>query len=333
MSPLRIIPARNPFHRQCRRPTRADEKAGTLTRRQSAKWRGAQRNTCWAIGRRHSGPAIVRQPACKILFAVMSIGNSICAEFQHVGRDVPGQHGRTRPPAAAVGRSGQTERRPICGTQLRHRGRDHRALGSRRFRRGAAAAGGRERPPPHARALFVQHHNWLLASCAFGALRRRRRGRLADHRRGLAEVFVLPIKLRAAGSNRFLHTYGRAALAAAAAGGDRKVLLARAAAAASRLERENARWATAMAKMLRASVAHQTRNPRAAIDCLTAAAATFRAVPMHLYAAAVDWQLGNLQEGAAAADLSRRAEDEMRALGVQNPARMAARLVTGLVRP
>ncbi len=181
--------------------------------------------------------------------------------------------------------------------------------------------------------FFVQHHNWLLAS----ALLELYDGDGAAAWRIIAEgwrkysssllSYVQQVRID------FFSTYGRAALAAAAAGGDRKVLLARAAAAASRLERENARWATAMAKMLRASVAHQTRDPRAAIDCLTAAAATFRAVPMHLYAAAVDWQLGNLQEGAAAADLSRRAEDEMRALGVQNPARMAGALVTGLVRP
>ena len=126
----------------------------------------------------------------------------------------------------------------------------------------------------------------------------------------------------------FLGTCGRAALAAAAGSRDRAIL-ARARAIARRLEGENARWAGALALMLRGGLANLADDRRAAADYLSRAVESFQAIPMHLYATAVRWQLGRLQGAAAGAGLCQEAEHEMRVLGIRNPVRMANALVTG----
>ena len=112
---------------------------------------------------------------------------------------------------------------------------------------------------------------------------------------------------------------GRAALAAAQAGGDRAAMRKAALADARRLEKEQMRWATALARLLRAGVAKLDGDDAGADKLLGEAVVDLEALDMHLYA-----------QGA------RRARGEVAAVDawmakqhVRNPLRMGALLVPG----
>jgi hypothetical protein len=116
-----------------------------------------------------------------------------------------------------------------------------------------------------------------------------------------------------------MHLRGRAALAAAAPGTAGAAMRKRALADARKLDREKMRWASALARLLRAGVAAQDGDRATADGLLGEAIVELEALDMHLYAQA-----------------ARRARGEVDAVDrwmseqqVQNPSRMTALLVPG----
>ncbi|MGZ3438021.1 MAG: serine/threonine-protein kinase PknK, partial [Polyangia bacterium] len=116
-----------------------------------------------------------------------------------------------------------------------------------------------------------------------------------------------------------IHLRGRTALAAAAPGRAGAPLRKRTLADARKLDREKMRWASALARLLRAGVAAQEGERAAADALLGEAIGELEALDMHLYAQA-----------------ARRARGEVEAVDrwmseqqVRNPARMTALLVPG----
>ena len=97
--------------------------------------------------------------------------------------------------------------------------------------------------------------------------------------------------------------------------------------AEERILGERARWADAMAQLLRAGVELQRERGRQAQTALGLAVAGFERAEMRLWAAAARWQ-----ESRLSGDAIGQAEHEqrMRACGVLQPARMAATLVPGM---
>jgi len=123
------------------------------------------------------------------------------------------------------------------------------------------------------------------------------------------------------------------ALAAAAVlppgGAERRTLLGEAERAARRLERQGSGWSEGSAHLVRAGVAVARAAPDAAVPHLEAAARTFDAADMTLFAAAARRRHGERIGGAAGRDLVAAADERFAAEGVRNPARFAAMLAPG----
>ena len=131
-----------------------------------------------------------------------------------------------------------------------------------------------------------------------------------------------------------LHHRAVCALASAGesqAASHRGRLLQMAEADATKLERENIVWATALATVLRAGVAAHRRRWDDAIAKLAMADARLRAVDMLLFAAAAQRLRGELLSGTEGADLVDSADAYMAAQDIQQPQRMCA-LLAG-IRP
>jgi hypothetical protein len=113
--------------------------------------------------------------------------------------------------------------------------------------------------------------------------------------------------------------------------GDR-AQLGRAARDARAIARERMPYATALATLLRAGVAHASGDRDAAAALLRSAATAFDAVDMALYAAATRRTLGKLLGGDEGRELVRLAETWMREETVKNPARITAMLAPGFAK-
>jgi hypothetical protein len=116
-----------------------------------------------------------------------------------------------------------------------------------------------------------------------------------------------------------MHLRGRAALAAAKPGREGAALRKRALADANKLDHEKMRYASALARLLRAGVAAQEDQRDRADALLDDAIAELEAVDMHLYA-----QAARRARGQTAA-----VDEWMRKQQIRDPARMTALLVPG----
>ena len=97
-----------------------------------------------------------------------------------------------------------------------------------------------------------------------------------------------------------------------------------------RLEREGAPWAGALARLVRASIAHARGQPDRAATALVSAEAALRGCDMHLYAAAAQYRRAHLVGGAEGETLASQACNQMRAQQIVNPERMADLLAPGV---
>ena len=121
----------------------------------------------------------------------------------------------------------------------------------------------------------------------------------------------------------------RCALAMAAAGEDPASMRARAASEADRILRENMKWATPFASLIRATVAHQEGDRHAAVKGLVAAVDGFDAADMQLYAAICRRRLGFLVEGDQGRVFRADAGHWMAAQEIVNPAAMSRLIAPG----
>jgi eukaryotic-like serine/threonine-protein kinase len=126
-----------------------------------------------------------------------------------------------------------------------------------------------------------------------------------------------------------LPSHARSAIAAATAAANPTPFLRAAERDARRLERENANWASAYARLIRAGLAAFGRDAVAARGLLGEAALAFDNVDMNLCAAATRRRLGILIGGEEGRGMVRRADDWMTAQTIKNPARMAATIAPG----
>jgi hypothetical protein len=124
-----------------------------------------------------------------------------------------------------------------------------------------------------------------------------------------------------------LSTRSRAALSLAAAG--RPELLAHAEADARRLEREGIDYGTALARLVRATVAWRRGQRERALVLLSESEILLDAGDMELIAACARWQHGRLLGGDEGAQLTARALAYMQGEGVAEPDRMVALLAPG----
>ena len=111
----------------------------------------------------------------------------------------------------------------------------------------------------------------------------------------------------------------RAALALALEGGNAHGLQAIALEQARRIGREQMPWSNPFATLIRATVAYQQGDRRAAIDGLTAAAEGFTSADMHMHAAACRRRLGILIRGSDGAALRADADRFFAQQDVRNP--------------
>jgi hypothetical protein len=125
-----------------------------------------------------------------------------------------------------------------------------------------------------------------------------------------------------------LHFRGRAELAFGRKFGDKK-MLARAAKRAKAIRREKSVWGDGLARLLEAGVAWTRGDATLAARVLDEAIALLEGREMALFAAAARRALGLVVGGERGAALIEHADSLMTALGVANPARMAAMLVPG----
>jgi hypothetical protein len=125
----------------------------------------------------------------------------------------------------------------------------------------------------------------------------------------------------------------RAALAAAteAEAGDRRPLLAAAESDAGRLERERVPWATALATLVRASVAACGGQGPTAVGLLRDAVDRFEALDMELFAAAARRRLGELAGGPDGQDMAAAATKWMLDQGIKKPDRFVAAYAPGFM--
>jgi hypothetical protein len=119
----------------------------------------------------------------------------------------------------------------------------------------------------------------------------------------------------------------RIALARAAAGDHAALRLA--IADARRLERENAAWASALARLLRATVTYARGSTDEARTQLDATEAAPTRCDVSLYAAAAQYRWGSITPGAEGAVLVDRACQVIRAQQIVNPARLVNLLAPG----
>jgi len=126
---------------------------------------------------------------------------------------------------------------------------------------------------------------------------------------------------------------GRTALAAIAAHvGDEGSLAHDAEKCARKIEREECPWGLGFVHAIRAGLAFQTGNSKAAVDQLGRAAKAFEATHMRLYAQAARRKLGQLLGGDHGRALIHGADVWMAAEEVQDPARIADTLLPGFTR-
>lgn len=119
----------------------------------------------------------------------------------------------------------------------------------------------------------------------------------------------------------------RIALALAAEGDS--AALQRALGDASRLDRERAEWASALGRLIRATVTHVQRNPRDAAAELATAEAALRRCDMNHYAAAARFRRGALVGGDAGRELVDTALEWMHGQEMAHPARIIDLLTPG----
>jgi hypothetical protein len=120
----------------------------------------------------------------------------------------------------------------------------------------------------------------------------------------------------------------QSALAAAAAGGP-PGLVALAARDARRMEAERTVWGDALAQLVRAGVARERGETERALACLARAETGLEQFQMRLYAASARRHRGRLLGGEEGRALVESADAVMRSQGIQNPARIAAKLAAG----
>ena len=125
-----------------------------------------------------------------------------------------------------------------------------------------------------------------------------------------------------------LQLRARLALAASASSTDREKLLAAAEADAGRIERENMTWSNGLAELLRAGITASRGDKSEAMAKLAAAATSFDAAEMTLYAIATQYRRGQLL-GTSGRALVEAAEAWMARQQIKNPARMVAMLAPG----
>ncbi|MBI3838184.1 MAG: hypothetical protein HY288_09670 [Planctomycetia bacterium] len=125
------------------------------------------------------------------------------------------------------------------------------------------------------------------------------------------------------------HLRARCALATAASASEASSMMRMAARDASRLSKENARWAAAFGISIRAALAYLNGGTDAARQLLAEAVSEFEAVDMNLYAAAGRRRLGQLVDGAEGRALIEQADAWMAGQGIRNPERMTAMLAPG----
>jgi serine/threonine protein kinase len=144
---------------------------------------------------------------------------------------------------------------------------------------------------------------------------------VAVKRSQMLRIQVLRIVLR--------HFRGRSALAAALAAADPRPSIRAALSDARRIAREGIPWAAPMAASLRAGAAALAGDRVSAAALLSAAAAGFDEAGMLSYASAARRRLGEIEKGEEGARMVERADGELRAQGVENPAKMTRMHVTG----
>ena len=119
----------------------------------------------------------------------------------------------------------------------------------------------------------------------------------------------------------------RIALALAASGNSRA--LKRALDDARRLEKEGAEWASALAQLIRATVAWARGETAAAVDRLERAEAALRRCDMNHYAAAACYRRGQIVGGSMGVQLMRVGAEWMQAQQVVNHERVVDLLTPG----
>jgi hypothetical protein len=98
---------------------------------------------------------------------------------------------------------------------------------------------------------------------------------------------------------------------------------------AQRILREGMPWANSYVLLLRAAVAYQTGDARAAVERLGLAIEGFEASDMQLHAAVCRWRLFRLVDGARARALRAEADDYMARQEIRNPVAMARLFAPG----
>jgi len=146
----------------------------------------------------------------------------------------------------------------------------------------------------------------------------------AVKRSQMLRIQVLRIMLR--------HFRGRSALAAGLAGADPEASTRAALSDARRIAREGVPWSAPMADSLRAGAAELSGDRALARALLARAADGFDDAGMLSYAAAARRTAGGLEGGEEGARVVRSAEEDYRAQGVEDPAKMARMHVTGFAR-
>ncbi len=126
-----------------------------------------------------------------------------------------------------------------------------------------------------------------------------------------------------------LHLRGRGALAAAVDAADPVPLLHAAEAFARRLDREKVAWGRVAAGTIRAGAACLKGDTSAAVNGLRATIAQAEAHQIGLFAASARRALGRLLGGDEGRELIARADADMTAQGIRDPARMAAGIAPG----
>jgi serine/threonine protein kinase/tetratricopeptide (TPR) repeat protein len=130
-----------------------------------------------------------------------------------------------------------------------------------------------------------------------------------------------------------MHLRGRCALQAAAAArdpGEARRLLDEARACAKRIERERTPWATPLARLLQAGLAHRAEGPsERVVELLGEAESGFVLAQMRLYAMAARHRRGEIVRGNEGRSLVAIAREFMEDQRVKNPERMTEMLAPG----
>ncbi len=184
------------------------------------------------------------------------------------------------------------------------------------------------------RAGFHLQHYWIhlgLVQCelyagdATAALER-----IESKWKTLKRQFMLRI---VAVRSEMLHLRARAALTAAQGSEDASHYLRVAARATRRFERLGLDWSRPGAQLLRAGIEASRDRHQQAAQHLRDAEEGFRAADMAAFAASAHFWLGALLGGSTGSQMVAESSEELRRLGVRNPARMSAFLAPGFPVP